>query len=134
MSPSSQYTFSTRSPTSALSDHYSSPAQMHGSAYYMERRTSNIYDHAIGMPPSLPSASSSGESHGPATSSTDGYSTSQTTPVDSAAMLHDVAQRGMPILPPPRGMPQSAAVLIGGFKCDYPGCEAAPFATQYLLR
>lgn len=134
MSPSSQYAFSARSPTSAIGDHYSSPTQIPGNAYYMERRTSNFPDHPIGLPASLPSASSSGESHGPPSSSADGYSTAHTTPVDSA-VIPDGMQRNMPILPPPRGMPpQNAAFLPGGFKCDYPGCEAAPFATQYLLR
>ena len=133
MSPSSQYTFSARSPTSTIGDHYSSPTQYPGNAYYMERRTSAIHEQ-MGLPPSLPSASSSGESHGPASSSTDGYSTSHTTPIDSA-VLQDGMQRSIPILPPPRGMPpQSTTLLLGGFKCDYPGCEALPFSTQYLLR
>ena len=135
MSPNSQYTFSAaRSPTSTMGDHYSSPTQMAGNPYYMERRASVFHEHPIGMPPSLPSASSSGESHGPGGSSTDGYSTNHTTPIDSA-VLPDGIQRNIPILPPPRGMPpHSAAMLLSGFKCDYPGCEAAPFATQYLLR
>lgn len=133
MSPNSAYAFSARSPTSAIGDHYSSPTQYPGNAYYMERRTSTLTDHPLGMPPSLPSASSS-ESHGPGGSSTDGYSTTHTTPIDST-LIPDGVTRNMPILPPPRGMPpHSAAMLIGGFRCDYPGCEAAPFATQYLLR
>lgn len=131
MSPNSQYAFSARSPASTMGDHYSSPTQYAGNPYYMDRRTSAIHDHAVGMPPSLPSASSSGESHGP---STDGYSTSHTTPIDSGAIFPDGAQRNMPILPPPRGMPQTATMMIGGFKCEWPGCDAPPFATQYLLR
>jgi len=41
------------------------------------------------------------------------------------------------VLPPPvgsglqHGMPSHAT---GSFKCDYPGCTAAPFQTQYLLK
>ncbi|KAL1796489.1 hypothetical protein ACET3X_005029 [Alternaria dauci] len=40
------------------------------------------------------------------------------------------------VLPPPlnSGLQQhSAPHIVGCFKCDYPGCTAAPFQTQYLL-
>ena len=36
-----------------------------------------------------------------------------------------------PILPP---LSASAPLIGGGFKCDYPGCNAPPFQTQYLLK
>jgi hypothetical protein len=41
------------------------------------------------------------------------------------------------VLPPPlnSGLQQSMAQHItGSFKCDYPGCTAPPFQTQYLLK
>ncbi|KNG47402.1 zinc finger c2h2-type integrase dna-binding protein [Stemphylium lycopersici] len=40
------------------------------------------------------------------------------------------------VLPPPvgSGLPQNIpSHATGSFKCDYPGCNAAPFQTQYLL-
>ena len=36
----------------------------------------------------------------------------------------------LPPLQPPNGPP----LIGGGFKCDYDGCTAAPFQTQYLLK
>jgi len=153
-SPVGHYTVNARSPTSSISDaqhvQYASPTQYPVGAYYTDRRTSGGTDggahfsapmsSASGacsdahgqphFPPSLQSASSSGDSHGHAGSSTDGYSTTQTTPIDPATT--DGASR--PILPPPPGMAQSVAILNGGFKCDWPGCHAQPFQTQYLLR
>lgn len=120
MSPSSQHAYSARSPTSGFE--YGSPTQYaHPIAYYTDRRTSGPTDHPPPPPPSLPSVSS-GESHGPA-SSADGYSTAHTTPID----VPDATPRH--ILPPPPGM-----VIAPGYKCDFPGCNAPPFQTQYLLR
>jgi hypothetical protein len=40
------------------------------------------------------------------------------------------------VLPPPVGSGLSQTIpshATGSFKCDYPGCNAAPFQTQYLL-
>ena len=131
-SPSSQYPYSAMSPTSTIGDtQYGSPTQ-HSSRAYFHRRSSGAIDHVRQLPASLPSASS-GESHGHA-SSTDGYSTStaHTTPIDAPPAPDPTRQ--VPILPPPPGMPQSAIVVNSGFKCDWPGCTAPPFQTQYLLR
>lgn len=39
--------------------------------------------------------------------------------------------------PPTTGTASSSSsntVIQGGYKCDYPGCKAAPFQTQYLLK
>jgi hypothetical protein len=120
---------SARSPTSTVSDQfYASPMQYPGTAYYADRRTSNLPEGHPHHPPSLPSASSSADSHAPTSSSMDGYSTAQTTPGE----MPDGTPR--PILPPPPGMPQSAVMVTGGFKCDHPECTAPPFQTQYLLR
>jgi hypothetical protein len=40
------------------------------------------------------------------------------------------------ILPPPNGsgMQQMGQHSIGNFRCEYPGCNALPFQTQYLLK
>ena len=120
MSPSSQHAYSARSPTGGYE--YGSPTQYaHPVAYYNDRRTSAPTDHPPPPPPSLPSVSS-GESHGHA-SSADGYSTAHTTPID----VPDATPR--PMLPPPPGM-----VTAPGYKCDFHGCQAPPFQTQYLLR
>ncbi|KAK5171785.1 uncharacterized protein LTR77_003421 [Saxophila tyrrhenica] len=118
---------SARSPTSTISDQmYMSPTQWPGAAYYNDRRSEPSGEmHPPMMPPSLPSASS-GESHATTSSSIDDYSTAQTTPGEGPESMR-------PILPPPPGMAQSAFMVGQGFTCDYPGCTAAPFQTQYLL-
>jgi hypothetical protein len=156
-SPASQYAYSAaaRSPTSTIGEMpvhtvYGSPTQGYtGAAYFNDRRRSSALGEAPGpySIPSLPSASSSGESHG-AASANEGYSTAHTTPIDSTNLqdgtprppmqplqpLQPVQQMQMPILPPPPGMPQSAVVMSAGFRCDQAGCTAPPFQTQYLLR
>ncbi len=119
------------SPTSTISDQlYMSPTtQYPGAAYYADRRSNTSGDiHPPMLRPSLPSASSSAESYATTGSSVDDYSTAQTTPSEGPESTP------RPILPPPPGMPQSALVMGPGFMCDYPGCTAAPFQTQYLLR
>lgn len=120
-------------PTNDTPTQYGSPYPHPLQAYYADRRSSANTD--VGPPshapsvPSLPSQSSSGESYGNASSSTDGgYSTSHTTPIDGSAPTDGIPR---PILPPPPGM---ALIPAGGFKCDFPGCNAIPFQTQYLLR
>ncbi|KAK3691291.1 hypothetical protein LTR37_018736 [Vermiconidia calcicola] len=73
-----------RSPTSTTNGDniYASPTQQSNRAYFNDRRSSAPAERHPAPPPSLPSASSSGESYG-ATSSTDGYSTAHTTPIDA---------------------------------------------------
>ncbi len=41
--------------------------------------------------------------------------------------------RSRPMLSPLAGL-QSGPLVIGSFKCEYAGCTAAPFQTQYLLK
>lgn len=43
------------------------------------------------------------------------------------------SDRTRPTLPPLAGL-QSGPLMTGSFKCDYTGCRAAPFQTQYLLK
>ncbi|QIW98142.1 hypothetical protein AMS68_003660 [Peltaster fructicola] len=114
-----------RSPTTAISDtpYYQSP-QTYGQPYgfYAHRRPSTAADQPATVPPSLPSASSSGDSMGPTGSSMDGYSTAHTTPIDPSQSTDTTPRANPGMLPPP-----------GGFKCPYEGCNALPFQTQYLL-
>ncbi|KAI6870479.1 hypothetical protein D0864_02614 [Hortaea werneckii] len=133
-SPVSNYAQSIRSPTNTVNDSsqavYGSPQQYAAPlAYFSHRRLSNTHDGTTSMyPASLPSAgTSSSESHGHPGSSTDGYSTTHTTPIDQPPTIDGNPR---PILPPPPGMPGS---IMMGFKCDYSGCTAPPFQTQYLL-
>lgn len=71
--------------------------------------------------------------------SSDGLSpASQPTPIEQRPrhMSLDGALASR-VLPPPvgSGLPQSIpSHATGSFKCDYPGCNAAPFQTQYLLK
>ena len=129
-SPVSHYAYNAMSPTSTVGDiphpMYGSPQQYATpAAYYGDRRMSSSTESAGLFPPSLPSAgTSSSDSHGHTGSSTDGYSTNHTTPVDQPPTIDGTPR---PILPPPPGM-------LAGFKCDWDGCTAPPFQTQYLLR
>ena len=45
---------------------------------------------------------------------------------------HPNVEPGRPILPPLPGTGPN--ITTGNFKCDYQGCTAAPFQTQYLLK
>ncbi|KAK0265998.1 hypothetical protein LTR57_003561 [Friedmanniomyces endolithicus] len=138
-SPGSQYDYGARSPTSTISEvaHpvYGSPIQYTvQAAYYADRRRASVAtDHPgpYALPASLPSASST-ESQGHASSTPDGYSTAHTTPTNQALSGENMS-RPVPILPPPSGMPQNAMMVLGGFECDWDGCTAPPFQTQYLL-
>lgn len=133
-SPTAYYQPDPRSPASATGEahQYGSPKQYPVTAYYTDRRRSSAIAETTPIfpppMPSLPTHSSSGESHGHASSSTDGYSTTHTTPIDGPIPPEGIRR---PMLPPPPGM---TVVPLEGFRCDYPGCTAPPFQTQYLLR
>lgn len=99
---------------------YGSPKPYHTSAYFATRRPSTVAESTPRPPASLPStSSSSGTSQGP------GYSTTQTTPIDSTPIAEGT--------PKPFGQQQKPGPVMSGFKCEYPNCNAAPFQTQYLL-
>lgn len=123
------------SPTSTIGDHYVTPPTYPTYAAYGHRRASM----ADGIPPimpNLPSASSSGDSYGGyASSTTEGYSTNHTTPID-VGHLADGTPR--PTLPPPPGLhtlpPPPPIMVPGPYKCDVPDCTAGTFQTQYLLK
>lgn len=94
-------------------------------------------------PHGLPSASSTDNSY--ASASTDGYSPS-TNPTPQSDASHRLSidgtmAEGRPILPPPVPSVQHLAISTvpphgqpGGFTCDFPGCTAQAFQTQYLLK
>ncbi|KAK8200942.1 hypothetical protein M8818_006261 [Zalaria obscura] len=101
------------------------------------RRTSM----AQGGPPFLnsvhnTSTSGSGESGVSALShqsstGTEGYSTAHTTPIDSSSTMDGTPR----MLPVPTGMPPPNPIHVQtSFICDFPQCNAQPFATQYLLK
>lgn len=138
-SPASTFAFGGQtSPTSAHSEmHFAqSPPSAPGN-YYAQRRTSM----AQGGPPFLnsvhnTSTSGSGESGVSALShqsstGTEGYSTAHTTPIDSSSTMDGTPR----MLPVPTGMPPPNPIHVQtSFICDFPQCNAQPFATQYLLK
>jgi hypothetical protein len=77
-------------------------------------------------------------------STSEGYQSSdgpspgaQHTPVDNRPrhMSLDGTLASTIILPPPNGSGiQPMPAQAGSFRCDYPGCNAVPFQTQYLLK
>ncbi|GAB7358434.1 hypothetical protein MBLNU230_g2500t1 [Neophaeotheca triangularis] len=131
-SPSSQNPYTIRSPTSTVADvapQYGSPTKYSSYAGpYSDRRPSPAVENG---PPSLPTANSSAESFTQTGSSPEGCSTSHTTPIDMAQPpTSDGAPR--PMLPPIPGL-QNPSMFPGSFPCDFEGCTAPPFQTQYLL-
>ncbi|CAK4030634.1 Metallothionein expression activator [Lecanosticta acicola] len=128
-SPTAYAHSSARSPTSTLSDghHYASPQQPTPQGYYSDRRSSTATEGSrpfLANIPSLPSQSSSGDSYA-TNASSDGHSTSHT-----ASINEHMDPNGRLVLPPPPGM---ITIPTGSFKCDFDGCTAPPFQTQYLL-
>lgn len=65
-------------------------------------------------------------------------SMSQQTPIERPRLLSmdgTLASSAIIISPPNgSGLPQIRAHGAGAFRCDYPGCKALPFRTQYLLK
>lgn len=138
----SPYTFthpspaaSETSPRSGLPIGMTSPQ----SFFPSNRRPSVAGDYSNG----LPSASSTDNSY--ASASTDGYSpsTNLTSQSDASHRLSidGAINEARPILPPPVPSVQHLAISAipphgqpGGFTCEFPGCTAAAFQTQYLLK
>lgn len=100
--------------------------------YYPTRRSVPPSNSAPpSLPPSLPSASSSNDSHGQQSSGNEGYSTARTTPIESSVSLDTSGRPTLPLLP---NMQSDSSNVQGTFICDFPACGAAPFQTQYLLK
>jgi hypothetical protein len=82
------------------------------------------------------------------TSTSEGYQSSDgpspgslPTPIEQRPRLHSLDQTlasasGAIILPPPNnsGIQPMGQHSLGAFRCEYPGCNALPFQTQYLLK
>lgn len=129
-SPSSQLSSLTHpSPVSANSDisphdPFLKSSTFNAHSSMINRRTSQASENG---PPQFPGIRSGSVS--------DALSpTSQVSPNDSAhRMSIDGAIR--PILPPPNPTVQTVPINNpAGYRCDHPGCNAAPFTTQYLLK
>jgi hypothetical protein len=121
--------YSDTSPRQALS-----PPSGTSSAFMFSRRPSQASDY----PPPLASASTTDSSY--ASASTDGYSPSTQPTPQSETHRMSLDGTGLAILPPPVPSMQPLTIHTipahgsGGFRCDYSGCTAAPFQTQYLLK
>jgi hypothetical protein len=119
--------YSDTSPRQALS-----PGSGISMAFGLTRRPSQASEY----PPPLASASTTDSSY----ASTDGYSPSTQPTPQSETHRMSIDGTGPPILPPPVPSMQPLTIHTipahgsGGFKCDYSGCTAPPFQTQYLLK
>ncbi|PNS21480.1 hypothetical protein CAC42_1259 [Sphaceloma murrayae] len=161
LSPSQSYGYPVQtSPTSAQPDPFypnSPPSATFStsSTIYNPRRQSFPISAGPVPPPlnSMPTGSSSGESYTQTSSTGEGQtSTSQTTPVEPGGPVDAAGRPKYPAPPanmvsnvPPQLAPQIAPQLTasmsapgptsqGPWYCDYPGCTASPFPTQYLLK
>ena len=112
------------------------PGHFSASNYYAHQRRNSVpHRSAPALPVSLTSASSSGESYGQQSSGTEGYSTAHTTPIESSLQSDISSRPTLPLLPHMHSSGSgSGSSVQGSFTCDYPGCNAAPFQTQYLLK
>lgn len=95
--------------------------------YYPNRRASQNDEH--GPPYAAPAAKYTPTS-GDGNPSSEGYTPSTDATLNEHRMSIDGA-RPLPDFPAP--LP-NGPLVSGGFKCDYPGCLAPPFQTQYLLK
>lgn len=139
-SPVGSYPYGQASPTNAMAEvhHYGSPPSTFTPyhTHFQNRRPSGVVPPIL--PPSLNSNTSSSDSNGQTNSSnSEDYSTSHTTPTDSDGtprpMLPPVPMPGIGIM---QSNSSSSSQIIppGGYRCEYPDCNAVPFQTQYLLK
>ncbi|KAI9752713.1 MAG: hypothetical protein M4579_005512 [Chaenotheca gracillima] len=97
--------------------------------YYYQRRPSQASEH--GPPFAQTQQTESPYPHPPSTDGPlngEGYS-----PVIPGAPQDHHMEMDMSHSPSGLQMQHSGSIVGGGFKCDYPGCQAPPFHTQYLL-
>ena len=143
MSPVSGYGYTQVSPTASMqSDPYysNSPpsATFASSGFYAAPTPRRSQAPFPGPPASLPSLTSTNSSASSGlslqNSATDGYSTANTTPIDSSTSVDSIGRISLPApmtsMPPPPPLNN----LPGTFACTHPGCNALPFQTQYLLK
>jgi hypothetical protein len=136
--PVSPFPLSASSPISASSDLQRGDIFLRSGSGHVfgvdNRRPSQASENGR-YPPTLHSASTS-EGY----QSSDGPSPgSQQTPTENRQRhmsLDGTLANSAIILPPPNGsgIQQMGQHGIGSFRCEYPGCNALPFQTQYLLK
>ncbi|OAL05876.1 hypothetical protein IQ06DRAFT_210383 [Phaeosphaeriaceae sp. SRC1lsM3a] len=130
--PVSPFPLSASSPVSASSDMFLRSGSGH--VFGVDNRRPSQASENGRYPPTLHSASTS-EGY----QSSDGPSpASHSTPVESRQRLMSLdgtMANSAIILPPPNGsgIQQIGQHGLGNFRCEYPGCNALPFQTQYLL-
>lgn len=143
MSPAPVFGYPQMSPSSVQNDPYysnSPPSATFSSSGYYAAPTPRRPSTAYPPPPaslrtlsSTNSSGSSGLSH--QSSMTEVYSTANTTPLETSNSNDSASRLNLP--PPSTSMPPPATALSGtlpgSFGCNYPGCTAPPFQTQYLL-
>ena len=131
--------FSASSPMSANSD------QQRGDIFLQSGS-----GHVFGADNRRPSQASANGRYAPtlhSASTSEGYQSSdgpspgsQQTPIEGGRPRHlsldGTIANSTIILPPPNGsgLPQMGTHGAGAFRCEYPGCNALPFQTQYLLK
>lgn len=69
-----------------------------------------------------------------ATALPDGRANGRTTSPEMALVFRREEEEEPPPRPPVRQQTQTTASSSGDYKCTFPGCIAAPFQTQYLLK
>jgi hypothetical protein len=134
--PVSPFPLSASSPISASSELQRGDIFLRsGSGHVFDNRRPSQASENGRHPPTLHSASTS-EGY----QSSDGPSPgSQQAPVENRQRhmsLDGTLATSTIILPPPNGsgIQQLGQHSMGAFRCDYPGCNALPFQTQYLLK
>ncbi len=107
-----------------------SPPKQGYHPYYANRRASHNDEHGPPYPPPGTGESKYTPTSADGNPSSDGYTpTTDATPND-----HRMSVEGIPPSSEHPASHPNGPLVTGGFKCDFPGCPAAPFQTQYLLK
>lgn len=98
--------------------------------YYANRRPSQNDEHGPPYAPAPPGENKYTPSSIDGNPSSDNYTTSSDATLNEHHMSIDVPRppAELPMQPP------NGPLVSTGFKCDYPGCPAPAFQTQYLLK
>ena len=100
--------------------------------FYYGRQQSQATEAGSNSYPSSVPSTSTAESH-PSTG--DGFSSAGHTPAENRMSLDGTPRPNLTLLPPvPPQPPREGPPPVGGYRCEYPGCSAVPFQTQYLLK
>ncbi|KAF2234070.1 hypothetical protein EV356DRAFT_178335 [Viridothelium virens] len=132
--PASAHSLSEASPAES-SFRFSPPSAnnigMSSSSYYYNRQQTQTTDTSGSSYPSSVPSTSTADSH---PSSGDGFSSSAHTPAEHRMSIDSTPRPNLTLPPPmPPQAPREGPPPVGGYRCEYPGCNAPPFQTQYLL-